>query len=157
MKRLMFALSLAVLIIGTTFYLLKPVQAQGTSRVFTVLSSASRITTTVSSDFTNLGENLNTRGVYVTLDVTGILTTPNITVSIQAKDYTSGKYENLLTASSGVSSAGTHTYLVYPGVGTASADVTQVASFPLPPLWRVSVAHANTNPITYTVNALLIP
>ena len=158
MRRALFPLILALaMVAGGWLYLSRPVaQAQGTNRVFTVLSSAARTATTSSSDYTNLSENLNVRGAYITLDVTAISGSPSIVLSIQAKDYTSGKYESVLTASAAVVGTGTHTYLVYPGAGSAAADVTQSVSFPLPPMWRITVTHANTNTITYSVNALLL-
>lgn len=131
-------------------------KAQSTQRQVTLLSSSLRTATTTSADQFNIGENLNVRGVLITLDVTAVLTTPTATLSVQGKDPASGKYENLLTAS-GVTAQGTHSYLVYPGVGAASADVTKVAGFVLPNTWRVSVAHSDTDPITYTVGAMLLP
>lgn len=133
-------------------------QAQVSSRrLVTLLESDGRTATTTSADQINIGENLNVNGAYVILDVTGIALTPTITLTIQAKDPVSEEYESILTAASGVTAMGRHTYLVVAGAGTASADVTQVAGFPLPAQWRISVAHANTNTITYSVGALLVP
>lgn len=158
MKRVFYVLILGCLAILAVLGSLRPAEAQVTSkRMVTVLESASRITTTVSSDQINLDEAQNVKGGYITLDVTGVLTTPVITLSVQFKDSASGKYENLLTASSGVSAVGTHTYLIYPGAGTAGADVTQVAGYVLPMTWRVQVEHEDTDPITYTVGAMLVP
>jgi len=126
-------------------------------RNVTLLASAARTATTTSADQTNKGENLNVRGVLVTLDVTAITATPSITLSIQAKDPASGKYEALLTASAAVTATGTHSYLVYPGAGSASGDVTQVAGFVLPNTWRISVAHGDTDSITYSAGGMLLP
>lgn len=123
----------------------------------TLLASAARTATTNSADQNNVDENTNVRGVLVTLDVTAATATPTITLKIQAKDPASGKYEDLLSASAGVTATGTHSYLVYPGAGTASGDVTQVAGFPLPATWRVSVVHSDSDSITYTVGAMLLP
>lgn len=134
----------------------QPTQAQSTQRLVTVLSSASRTSDTTSDDVYNLGENLNVRGGYVVLDVTGVLTTPLITLSVQVKDPLSEQYRSVMTATAGVSAVGTKTYLVYPGIGNAAADVTQVASYPLAPVWRVFVDHDDTDPITYTVGAMLV-
>jgi len=123
----------------------------------TLLTSSQRTATTASSDVVNIGENINVRGAYVTLDVTGVLTSPVITLTVQAKDPVSEGYEAIFTATSGVTAAGTHTYLIYPGIGSAADDVAQIRSYPLPAQWRVRVAHADTDPITYSVGALLVP
>jgi hypothetical protein len=116
----------------------------------TVLASAARTATTNSSDQTNY----NGRGVIVTLDVTAITDTPSLTLSIEAK--MGSNYEALLTASAAVTATGTHTYIVYPGVGEAGADVVQVAGFPLPRTWRVTVTHADADSATYSVTASVI-
>lgn len=117
-------------------------EAQATTRrQVTVLSSSRRITSTNSSDILNYGENLNVRGAYLTLDVTAVLTTPVITLSVQAKDPVSENYETIFSATSAVSAVGTHTYLIYPGIGSAGNDVVQVLSYPLPAEWRVSMEH----------------
>lgn len=118
----------------------------------TLLASAARTVTTDSADQTNR----NGRGVLVTVDVTAITLTPVLTPNIQCKDVLSGKYENLLTASVTITATGTHTYMVYPGVGAASGDVTQVAGFPLCRTWRVSITHGDTDSATYSVGASLV-
>lgn len=128
-----------------------------TRRLVTVLSSSRRVTSTNSSDILNYGETLNVRGAYLTLDVTAVLTTPVITLSVDAKDPVSDNYETIFSASTAVSAVGTHTYLIYPGIGSAGNDVVQVLSYPLPAEWRVSIEHLDTDPITYTVGALLLP
>lgn len=132
------------------------VQAQNTNRrQVTILASAQRTSTTTSDDILNLGENLNVRGAYLFIDVTGVQTTPLVTPSIQAIDPVSGDYISVFTATAGISSSAV--YLLVPGVGTAADGVTQVRGFPLPANWRVRVAHADTDPITYSVGALLVP
>jgi hypothetical protein len=131
-------------------------QAQSSDRLVTVLSSARRITSTNSLDQVNFGGNLNVRGGYVILNVSDALTPTVITPAIQLKDPLSGNYRNLLLASTGVTTTGTYIYLVYPGIGAAGAQVDQVASYPLPTTWRVAISHTYTDPITYTVSAMLV-
>lgn len=116
----------------------------------TLLASAARTATTSSADQTNH----NARGVLVTLDVTAVTDTPSITLVVQAK--MGNNYEALLTASAAVTATGTHSYIVYPGVGAASGDVTQVAGFPLPRTWRVTLTHGDSDSITYSVESSLI-
>ena len=118
----------------------------------TLLASAARTATTNSSDQTNY----NHRGVLVTLDVTAITDTPSIVLKIQAKDPVSSKYETLLEAAA-VTATGTHSYVVYPAGDMAAAeDVVEAQPFPLPRTWRVSVEHADTDSITYSVGASMI-
>jgi len=116
----------------------------------TALASAARTATVNSSDQTNY----NARGVIVTLDVTAVTDTPSLTLSIEAKMGSS--YEALLTASAAVTATGIHSYIVYPGVGSASGDVVQVAGFPLPRTWRVTVTHGDTDSATYSVSVCTI-
>lgn len=116
----------------------------------TILASAARTATTNSTDQTNR----NGRGVLVTFDVTVIAGTPSLVPVVQCKDSVSGKYEALLTGAA-VTAVGTHSYLVYPGAGAASADVTQVAGFPLCRTWRVAVTHGTADSVTYSVGASL--
>lgn len=130
-------------------------RAQSTRRAVTLLASSQRTATITSEDIVNHAENLNVRGAYVFLDVTGVQTTPLITLSVQAIDPVSGDYVNVLAATAGVSSSAV--YLIYPGIGSAADGVTQVRSYPLPASWRVRVAHADADPITYSVGALLAP
>jgi len=116
----------------------------------TALASAARTATVNSADLTNY----NARGVLVTLNVSAVTATPALTLSIEAK--MGAVYEALLTATTAVTATGIHSYLVYPGVGAASGDVVQVAGFPLPRTWRVTVTHGDTDSATYTVSASLI-
>lgn len=117
------------------------------------LASAARTATTNSADFKNYG----CAGVIVTLDVTALSLTPSITVSVQHKDVASGKYENLFTSAAVTTSPVTNTYIVYPGVAAAAADVTAVAGFVIGKTWRIAVTHADTDSITYSVGYTLVP
>ena len=118
----------------------------------TILTSAARTATTNSSDQTNKSG----KGVVVTVDVTSITATPILTPNIQCKDEISAKYENLLAASATITATGTHSYIVYPGVGAASGDIVQVAGFPLCRVWRVAITHSDTDSATYSVGAHVI-
>lgn len=114
----------------------------------TLLPSLARTATTTSDDTSNL----YARGLHLVIDVTAITSTPSITVTIQGKDFSSGKYYTLL-ASAAITATGTTVLRVFPGA-TASANVA--ANDILPTNWRVSVAHGNSNSITYSVAASLI-
>lgn len=105
--------------------------------------------TTQSADQTNY----NARGLHVTVDITATGGTPTLTVTIEGKDPTSGKYYTIL-ASSALASTGTTILRVYPGL-TAAANVT--ANDALPRVWRVKSVIAGTTPsITATIAASVI-
>lgn len=153
MKRLIIVVGLGLL--GLIFALtpLSQISAQGNQQLIEVMGSQQYTATTLSNDQQT---GLNVEGAYFVLNVTGALTTPLITPSIQLKDPVSGNYSNIMVASTGVSTIGTYTYLLYPATGTAAFSVTQVANYPLPNSWRVVVTHLDTDPITYSIGALLV-
>lgn len=111
------------------------------------LTSAARTTTQTGAD----AVNYNHRGIKVTTDVTSA-GTGSITVSIQEKDPTSGKYTSLLDSIALTANA-TTILTVYPGL-TAVANVT--ATQVLPRDWRIVVTANNANTITYSVGYALI-
>jgi len=113
-----------------------------------LLESAERTETTTSRDVTNTGA----RGLHLIIDVTAVTDTPTITVTLQGKDEVSGKYYTLLT-SAGISTVSTTVLRLYPGL-TASANV--IANDVLPPVFRLSVAHSDTDAITYSIGANLV-
>lgn len=130
---------------GTTWDL------QTANQNLTLLASAARTNAGAphaSADQTNH----NARGVHVVIDVTAIVSTPSITLTIEGKDEISGKYYTMLT-SAAITGTGTTVLKVYPGI-TASANVA--VSDILPRTWRIKVAHSNGDSITYSVGASLI-
>jgi hypothetical protein len=115
-----------------------------------VLPSAVR-TTAQSIDL----KNTNAKGVIVVLDVTVDDASASITLTIRAKDPTSGKYVDLLVAAA-VAATGTTAYIVYPPIATAAGQVTKVVGYPLPLDWNVEVAVADADAITYSIGAQYI-
>lgn len=103
-----------------------------------------------SSDVTNP----TSKGVKLVIDITAITGTgPSLTVTLQGKDPTSGKYYTVL-ASAALSAVATTVLTVYPGL-TAAANVT--ASDVVPRTFRVLYAIAGTTPsVTATIAASLI-
>ena len=71
-------------------------------------------------------------------------------MTITYKDPGSGAYETLLTATA-ITGISRNSYLLYPAAGAAASDITQVVEFPLPKTWRVTMTHADTDSITYSV------
>jgi len=120
-----------------------------------ILPSAARTTTAqgTSRDLENLH---GAKGVIVVLDWTGEVDTATLTPHIEHKDLNSGKYVILLTAASALTAVGVATYVVYPGNLTARNGVTEVADLPLGRIWRVRVAHTDTDAATYSVSASYI-
>lgn len=114
----------------------------------TILASAARTAATNSADFTNY----NARGAHFIVDVTAITATPSITVTIQGKDPVSSKYYDLLV-SNAITATGTTVLKVYPGIGQIANGA---ASDILPRTYRVSVAHADADSITYSIGANLV-
>lgn len=108
-----------------------------------LLASGARTTTQTSADLTNY----NGRGISVVLDVTNIAAAPSVTVTINMKDTTSGKYK-LLLAGAAVTTAVTNRYVVYPGL-TAAANA--VASDHLGRVFQIVVTANNANSGTYSV------
>ncbi len=113
-----------------------------------VLTSAARTATTNSDDF----ENHCSKGLHLVIDVTAATATPSIVVTIQGKDYLSGKYYTIL-ASAAITGTGTTVLRVFP---SATAATNLVANDFLPYNWRVAVTHADTDSITYSIAASLL-
>lgn len=115
----------------------------------TALASAARTIATNSADIDNTDGHLY---VDVVVDVTAIVDTPSLTVTIQGKDELSGKYYTLLV-SAAITTVSTNIYRIGPGL-TAAANA--VANFAVPKTWRVSVAVADADSATYSVGYCLM-
>lgn len=111
------------------------------------LASGARTTTQTLGDFTNY----NARGLHVILDMTNV-GTGSVTLSINAKDTTSGKYY-LLLAGAAVTTNSTNVYKVYPGL-PATANVS--ANDILPRTFQLVVTANNANAATYSVGYSLV-
>ena len=116
----------------------------------TLLASAERTATTNTDDISVPG---GIRGVRVVIDVTAITDTPSVVPKIRAKDALSGQYIDLLEGAA-ITGTGTTALVVYPGT---AAVANEVADLPLGSIFRVSLEHADTDAITYSVAADLVP
>lgn len=114
----------------------------------TVLPSAARTATPDSFEYEVQG---GASGLILVIDVTAIVTTPSITVTIAGVDRVSGKTYTIL-ASAAIVAVGTTVLKVGPGLPVA-ANVS--ANDFLPPVFRVTVTHGNANSITYSVAGML--
>lgn len=111
-----------------------------------LLSAASLTTTQTLPDQTNT----SCRGVKVVLD--WLSGTGSVTLAIQGKDPTSGKYYSILTGTP-ASIVATTVYTVYPGVTVAAnAAVSDI----LPRVWRAVATANNSLACSYTVGYSLV-
>jgi hypothetical protein len=115
----------------------------------TLLASAARTATHSTADVTNQGH----RGLHLVIDATAAAATPSVVFTIQGKDEVSGQYYTIL-ASAAVTGVSTTVLKVYPGI-TVAANLS-VADV-LPRVWRLNVAHADADSLTYSVAGSLIP
>jgi len=114
----------------------------------TFLASVARTVNTNSADFTNH----NARGLHVIINVSAIVTAPSIIATIQGKDPVSGLYYDILQGLP-ITTVGINVIKIYPGT---AAVVNTSANDILPRTYRISVAHANANSITYSVAGALV-
>lgn len=111
----------------------------------TVLPSAARTELVTGADLTNP----DGKGIIITIDVTLDPALASITFTVQGKDPLSGKYYNILV-SAAISAVSTTILRIYPGlVAVANLTVNDL----LPTTWRVNVAVADTDSMTYSVGA----
>lgn len=113
------------------------------------LASAVKAATQTLADQTNRSH----KGIQVTLDVTVVPGTDTVTLSIQRKDPTSGKYSTILAAAARVAT-GTDVLTVYPSIpDEANLRQAQV----LPDTFRLLVTHSAASNFTYSVGYVLLP
>lgn len=110
-----------------------------------VLTSAAR-TATVNSDWI---KNRHTKAMHVVINVTSITATPSITPKIEGCDPISGTAYTILE---GLAMTATGTQVLKVGLGIA-ASANASAQDMIPSAWRVTVTHADTDSITYSVAA----
>jgi hypothetical protein len=117
--------------------------------VLTLYSSAARTATPTAVEFPMDGR----RGLRVVIDVTAIAATPSVVPTIDVYDPVSGKWSTRLTGAA-ITGTGTTVLTVYPGI-TATANVS--AADVLHGRVRLVLTHADTDSITYTASAHLLP
>jgi len=126
------------------------------NRTSTLLSSAVRAATATTAAQTNM----TSKGVVVTLDITVVsgTGTDTLTLSVEYKDPTSGKWVAIGALSAYAASGGVATKVleVYPNSGAAAQGITGVANRPLPAIWRAKVTHSGSGNWTYTLGAAYV-
>lgn len=116
----------------------------------TVFASAARTATVASDTFANQHGH---RGIEFVIDATAVTASPSVVFTLQGYSPLGNDFYTIL-ASAAVVSAATTVLRVYPGL-TAATNL--VANDVLPALWRINAVHGNTDSITYSVNAILLP
>ena len=114
----------------------------------TILASAARTATTSVSGI-NTGD---APAAYFVLDVTADPAAASITWKVDYLDEASGKYINLLTGAA-VGDTGTTVYKISPAL---TATSNSIAAEHLPKTLKVTVTHADSDSITYSVGMLLL-
>lgn len=123
-------------------------QAVGTAR--TLYESAARTATPTAVTQINYRAE---RGGHFVIDVTAVTSTPSVTPAIEAYDAASDSWYPVLTGAA-ITATGTTILKVYPGIAVqANASAADI----LPQTWRLTMTHADTDSITYTVSANLVP
>ena len=112
-----------------------------------VFESKARVTP-ASGTITSLDlDNPYYLGVDLVLDATASGTGGGLTLYVDGKDNTSGKYYNLIQSTTLIGN-GTIVVKIWPGL---TAVTNQVANDHLPRTWRVRIIHGNSDPMTYSV------
>lgn len=123
-------------------------QAVGTAR--TLYASAARTATPTAVTQTNYRAE---RGGHIVIKVTAVSATPSVVPTIEGYDATSDSWYTVL-AGSAITATGTTVLKVYPGI---AVQANACASDILPQIWRLSMTHGDSDSITYTASANLVP
>jgi hypothetical protein len=118
------------------------------NRSRTLYASAARTTAQTGSPI----NNPYGRGLRVHTNVTADPAAASITVTVQGYDATAGDWYDLL-ASAAINAVGKRTLLIYPGATTAA---NLVANLPAPPVFRVNVAVADADSMTYSIGCEIL-
>lgn len=119
---------------------------------FEVLPSEARIATPDSQEFEIHGPGYQYAGLHLIIDVTAVTATPALTVTVDGVDRISGKTYNLIT-STVIATAVVTALKIAPGI-TPAANIAVAMN--LPPVFRVTVSHGDTDSATYSVGGMLV-
>ena len=121
---------------------------QSVSTNQTIYASAARTADPTVVDQTNA----NCSGISVVINCTAVTSSPSVVFTIQGKDNLGILYA--LLASVAIVGTGTTVLQVYPGITAAN---NTKANALVPRTWNIKAVHGNTDSITYSVTASLIP
>jgi hypothetical protein len=114
----------------------------------TLFASAARA---VAQAYTVEGDNVCWRGILIVVDVTAETGTALVTPSIEVKDENGDYNTTIWTAAAAIAATGHYGYLLYPGAIAADFDGTEAVGFGIPKEWQLSMTHADTDSLTYSV------
>ncbi len=120
-----------------------------TGRRRTLYASAARTASPTAVTQTN---SAGERGAHIIIVVSAVAATPSVVPTIEAYDSLSDSWYTLLTGSA-ITATGTTILKIYPGI---AVNANATASDILPPVWRVSMTHADSDSITYSVAAVVM-
>lgn len=121
----------------------------------TLLISAVRAATNTTDDQTN---TTSAKGLILFLDVTAVTALQTLTVNLQAKDPTSGKYLTIATTGAIGTTAtptGTFALVLYPALGSVSSPLFG-QPIALPYTWRAQIVHSGGGSFTYSLGRSLL-
>lgn len=125
-------------------------QPQPVGSVRTVYASAARTATPTPTTFTSTRAE---KGGHFVIVVTAVTATPSVVPAIEAYDPTSNTWYAVLTGAA-ITATGTTVLKIYPGIAVqANATAADI----LPQTWRVTMTHGDSDSITYSVAANLVP
>jgi hypothetical protein len=123
-----------------------------------LLASAARTAETTSD-----GQyNNESRGLILTINVTAIVSTPVLTPSIQFSPDGGTNWLPYWVAAATIATAVRVNYLIYPGTlstvlgNSGATGILEAVNLPLPRLWRLRIAVADTDSATYSAVAQML-
>lgn len=115
-----------------------------------MLASAARTASVASATFANIQGH---RGIQIVIDATAAADTPSVVFTLQGYSGTGDDYYTIL-ASVAITGTGTTVLRVYPGLTGAN---NTIANDVLPAQWRVNAVAGDSDSLTYSVAAILLP
>ena len=116
-----------------------------------LLASSARTATVQSSDNTNY----NGKRLQLYINVSDLSGTPSVTPYIEVKDSISETYFRIWTADAAITALGSYVY--YFADGASGGNFTETQPFGIPTrTGRVGMTHADTDSITYSVEATVL-
>lgn len=115
----------------------------------TIYASAARSATSSSSE--QLMEGC--RGLHLVINVSSVTSTPSVTPKIEGYSSLANVWYTVLEGSA-ITATGTTVLKVYPGIAAAA---NASASDIMPDVWRVTMTHGDSDSITFSIAAHLVP
>jgi len=98
------------------------------------------------------------KGVAIFVECTAIVTTPVVTVIIEAKDPVSGAYFPIATFTNTIVAISSRIFMLYPGLAESIAETDlEIQALPLPTQWRLNLSHVDADSATYSVGFAYLP